>query len=54
VMKFRCTLNSLLLTILAVMDKFLSGYKRKDRNNEAGSSKNNNEKHFCCRQHEAK
>jgi len=31
VIKFRCTLNLLLLAILAVMDTFLSDYKRKDK-----------------------
>jgi hypothetical protein len=41
VIKFRCTFNFLLLATLAVMDKFLSGYKRKDRDNEAGSNKDN-------------
>jgi hypothetical protein len=40
VVKFRCTLNFLLLTTLAVLNK-LSGYKMKCRHNEAGSSKDN-------------
>jgi hypothetical protein len=30
VIKFRCTLNFLLLATLAVMDTFLDGYKRKE------------------------
>jgi hypothetical protein len=33
--------NFLLLATPAVMDKFLSGYRWKDKDNEAGSSKNN-------------
>jgi hypothetical protein len=37
VIKFRCTLNFLLVATLAVMDKFLSDYKGKDRDNAAGS-----------------
>jgi len=34
VIKFRFTLNFLLLATLVVMDKFLSGYKREDRDNK--------------------
>jgi hypothetical protein len=36
VMKFRCTLNFLQMASLAVMCKFLNGYKTKQRDNEAG------------------
>jgi hypothetical protein len=39
-MKFRCTLNVLLLATLAVMDNFVSVDKKKDRDTEAASSKN--------------
>lgn len=35
VIKIRCTLSFLLLATLAVMDKLLSGYNRKDRDNGA-------------------
>jgi len=35
VVKFKCTLKFLLLATLAVTEKFLSDYKRKDRDNEA-------------------
>jgi len=38
-MKFRCTLNFLIPATLAGMDTFLNDYNRKDRDNEAGSSK---------------
>jgi hypothetical protein len=43
VIKFRFTLKNflLLLASLAVMDIFLSGYKMKDRDNEACVSKDN-------------
>jgi hypothetical protein len=34
VKKFKLTLNFLLLATLAMMDTFLSGYKKKARNNE--------------------
>jgi hypothetical protein len=37
--KLRCTLNFLLLVTLTMIDKFLSGYRRKGRDIEAGSSK---------------
>lgn len=37
--KDRLTSSWLLLATFAVMDKFLSGYRRKDRGNEAGSNK---------------
>jgi hypothetical protein len=33
--------NLFLLATLAMMDKFLSGYKRKDRENKAGWNENN-------------
>jgi hypothetical protein len=36
---FSSTLNSLPLATLAMIDKFLSGYKEKDRDNEDGASK---------------
>jgi len=39
--KCRCTLILLLLATLALMAKSLSGYKRKDGDNEAGSRKDN-------------
>jgi hypothetical protein len=39
--KFSCTLNFLLLETLAVMATFLSGYKGKYRDNEAGECKDN-------------
>jgi cell division ATPase FtsA len=35
----KCTLNFLLVATLAVMDKFLSGNKRKDRENGGHSRK---------------
>jgi hypothetical protein len=41
VIKFRRILNFLLLTTLAVINTFLSAYKRKNRDNEADSSINN-------------
>jgi hypothetical protein len=41
VIKFGCTLNLLLLATLAVTNIFLNGYKRKDSDNEADSSKDN-------------
>jgi hypothetical protein len=41
VIKVRCKLNVLLLATLAVMDKFFSSYRRKDRDNGEDSSKDN-------------
>jgi hypothetical protein len=51
-MKFRCTLNFLILTTLAVMNKFFSGYKRKERDSEVDSvidSKAISSKQTACR-----
>jgi hypothetical protein len=39
VIKFRGALNVLLLATLAMIGTFLSGYKKEDRDNEAGSNK---------------
>jgi hypothetical protein len=39
VIKFRCAFNFLLLATLLVLEIFLSGYRRKDKDNEAGSSR---------------
>jgi hypothetical protein len=39
--RFRCVSNLLLLATLPAVDKFLSGYKRKDRGNKVGSSNDN-------------
>jgi hypothetical protein len=39
VIKVSFTLNFLLLGTVAVMEEFWNGYERKDRDNEAGSSK---------------
>jgi len=54
VKQFRCTLNFIQLATLAVMDTFLSGYKRKDRDNKDSSNKQN-EASSCretvCKEH---
>jgi len=39
VIKFGFTMNFLLLATLVVMDKCLSSYSRKDKDNEVGSSR---------------
>jgi hypothetical protein len=53
----RRALSFLLLATLAVMDTFLSGYKRNDTDNEAGSTKVNeasSSKEAKCRKHNRK
>jgi len=39
--KFKYILNLLLLTTLTMIDTFLSGYKRKNKDNEIDSSRDN-------------
>jgi hypothetical protein len=41
VIKFRLTWNFLLLATLAMRDKFLSSYERKDRDIETGPTEDN-------------